>query len=349
MPFLGLRLPVLLLFFLGFPCLWLLWIGVYVITPGPPSTLKQIEVVIPSRSSLSDIEKILVENKVIENDPRFSMVALLTGAAARLQAGEYAFEPGKKPLEVIELLKKGKVLYRPVTIPEGTEMVKIAEILAAEGWVDLQRFLDLAHDPEMLENLGVNADSLEGYLFPDTFYLSKGQQGEAEIIRMMVRRHFKVYQASNDIARNRGNDLPGLTHHEIITLASIVEKETGNPEERSLVAGVFLNRLARGMRLQADPTVRYGLKDNAGPLTRSELENPTEYNTYVISGLPPGPIANPGKASIEAVIAPAKTDYLYFVAKDETGHHFSKSLDEHNKAVLKYRKSKYTPILNKNP
>ncbi len=134
--------------------------------------------------------------------------------------------------------------------------------------------------------------------------------------------------------------LQGYLHHEVITLASIVEKETGNPEERPLVAGVFLNRLARGMRLQADPTVRYGLKENAGPLTRSELKNPTEYNTYVISGLPPGPITNPGKAAIEAVIAPAQTDYLYFVAKDETSHHFSRSLDEHNNAVSKYRKSK---------
>ncbi len=199
MTFLGLRFPVLFLFFLGFPCLWLLWIGVYVITPGPPSTLKQIEVVIPSRSSLSAIEKILAENKVIEKDPRFSMVARLTGAAAKLRAGEYAFEPGKKPLEVIELLKMGKVLYRPVTIPEGTEMVKVAEILAADGWVDLQRFLALVRDPENVKSLGINADSLEGYLFPDTFYLSKGQQGEKEIIELMVHRHF---QENNDIVQN---------------------------------------------------------------------------------------------------------------------------------------------------
>jgi UPF0755 protein len=119
-----------------------------------------------------------------------------------------------------------------------------------------------------------------------------------------------------------------------------VEKETGNPEERPLVASVFLNRLARGMRLQADPTVRYGLKDSAGPLTQEDLKNPTPYNTYTISGLPPGPITNPGKASIEAVISPAQTDYLYFVAKDETSHYFSRSLEEHNRAISKYRKRK---------
>jgi len=229
------------------------------------------------------------------------------------------------------------VLYRPVTIPEGTEMAKLADILAADGWVDLQRFLDLARDPEMLESLGINADSLEGYLFPDTFYLSRGQQDEAEIIRMMVHRHFQVY---DDIVQNTGNNPPAAPHHTIITLASIVEKETGNPEERPLVASVFLNRLARGMRLQADPTVRYGLKDSAGPLTQADLKNPTPYNTYTISGLPPGPITNPGKASIEAVISPAQTDYLYFVAKDETSHYFSRSLEEHNRAISKYRKRK---------
>ena len=337
MTFLGLRFPVLLLFFLAIPFLWFLWIGIYAISPGPPSARKQSEVVIPSSTSLSAIKKILAENKVIEDDPRFSMLVMLTGSAAKLRAGEYAFKPGNKPLEVIELLKNGKVLYRSATIPEGTDMTKVAEILAADGWVDLQRFLDLARAPEMLESLGVHADSLEGYLFPDTFYLSRGQQDEAEIIRMMVARHFQVF---NDIVQNTGNDLPTVSHHEIITLASIVEKETGNPEERQLVASVFLNRLERGMRLQADPTVRYGLKDAAGSLTKKELKNSTPYNTYTMFGLPPGPITNPGKASIEAVISPAKTDYLYFVAKDKTSHHFSRNLEEHNRAILKYRKSK---------
>ncbi|MGB3648802.1 MAG: endolytic transglycosylase MltG [Desulfobulbales bacterium] len=337
MTFLGLRLPVLLLIFLAIPFLWLLWLGVYAISPGPPSAAKQIEVLIPSRTGLSAIKKILAENRVIKDDPRFSMLVRLTGAGTKLRAGEYAFEPGQKPLQVIDLLKKGKVLFRPVTIPEGTEMEMVAAILAADGWVDLQRFLDLARAPEILESLGINAESLEGYLFPDTFYLSREQQDEAEIIQMMVARHFQVFNA---IVQDTGNDLATLSHHEIITLASIVEAETGNSEERPLVASVFLNRLARGMRLQADPTVRYGLKEDAGPLTQKDLKNPTPYNTYIISGLPPGPITNPGKASIEAVISPAQTDYLYFVAKDESSHHFSRNLEEHNKAVSKYRKSK---------
>lgn len=337
MVFLGLRFRVLLFLILGFPLLWFLWIVAYAMTPGPPSTAKQIEVIVPRHTNLPAIEKILADHKVIQHDPRFSMLAILTGSATKLRAGEYAFEPGRKPLEVIELLKKGKVLYREVAIPEGTETEKVAEILAADSWIDEQRFLDLARDSELLKILGINADSLEGYLFPDTYYLSRSQLDETGIIRMMVERQKAVY---NDIVKGVDINASGLTAHEIITLASIVEKETGNAEERPLVASVFLNRLARGMRLQADPTVRYGLKDHAGPLTKNELKKPTTYNTYIISGLPPGPITNPGKASIEAVVSPAQTDYLYFVAKDETSHHFSRSLKEHNKAILQYRQSK---------
>jgi len=338
MTFHGTRLPALLLLILGIPLLWLLWIGVYAFSPGPSATAGRIEVVIPSRTGLSTIEKILAENKVIEDDARFSMLAVLTGAATRMRAGEYAFVPGGTPLDVINLLERGKVLYRPVTIPEGTDMIRAAEMLqAADDWFDMQRFLQLAHDPAMLEKLGVEGDSLEGYLFPDTYLLSKGQQSEADIIRMMVHKHFLVYEG---IVRQAGNDPPELSHHQIVTLASIVEKETGIPEERPLVASVFLNRLARGMRLQADPTVRYGLQDPAGPLSRDDLQNSSPYNTYRIFGLPPGPITNPGKASIEAVIFPARTKYLYFVAKDDKSHYFSETLGEHNRAVSTYRKKK---------
>jgi UPF0755 protein len=190
---------------------------------------------------------------------------VVTGAAAKLRAGEYAFAPGTKPLDVIALLKKGKVLYRAVTIPEGTELAKIAGLLAADGWVDLQHFLDLAREPQLLAELGVAADSLEGHLFPDTYYLSRDQQDAADIIRMMVDNHFKVF---NDLTGKTGSYPLELTHHGIVTLASIVEKETGNPEERGLVAVVFLNRLAQGMRLQADPTVRYSKQENMGLLNK---------------------------------------------------------------------------------
>lgn len=335
MTILGLRLPFFFLFFFGFPLLWLLWIGFYAIYPGPASAEKQIEVVIPARTRVSEIEKILADKKVIRDDPRFSMLAIMTGAAKRLRAGEYIFKGGERPLAIIDILKKGQVLYRPVTMPEGTEMARMADILATGEWIDRDRFLDLTHDPEFARELGVAAGSLEGYLFPDTYYLSRGQQDEKEIIRMMVSRHFQVYK---EIIGNGDSDSQGLTHHEIITLASIVEKETGLPQERPLVASVFLNRLEKGMRLQADPTVLYGLSDHTGALTQAELKNPTPYNTYTIKGLPPGPISNPGKAAIQAVLLPAETDFLFFVSKDDSSHFFSRTLQEHNQAVSRYRK-----------
>jgi UPF0755 protein len=337
MTIIGLRLPVFCLFFFGVPLFWLLWIGVYAISPGPQYSNSKIDVVIPARTRVSEIENILADKKIIRDDRRFSMLAILTGAAKKLRAGEYRFEPGKKPLAIIDRLKKGKVLYRPVTMPEGTEMSKVADILAAEGWVDRTRFFDLAYDPGILRKMEIEADSLEGYLFPDTYYLSRGQQDEEGIIRMMVTRHFQIY---NELSGNSDTDIHSLTHHEIITLAAIVEKETGLPSERALVASVFLNRLGKGIRLQADPTVRYGQSDIIGPLRQSDLKNPTPYNTYVIKGLPPGPITNPGEAAIQAVISPAKTDYLYFVLKNDGSHHFSRTLKEHNRALARYRDSK---------
>jgi len=336
MTFLGLRLPVALLFFLCFPVLWLLWIGAYAIRPGPPA-IGQIEVVIPARASLSAIAEILAEKKVIRFGNRFSMLAMLTGSGTNLKAGEYVFAPGKTPLEVIASLKRGEVFYRSVTIPEGTEMAKIVEILSAEGWVDYQVFWDLVHDPETAADFGIQGGNLEGYLFPDTYYLSRGQQGGAEIIRMMVDKHFKVF---NELEEGSAVFPLSLTHHEIVTLASIVEKETGLAEERGLIAGVFLNRLARGMRLQADPTVRYSLGKNTGPLSRADLETVSLYNTYKTFGMPPGPICNPGREAIKAVLFPTESDYLYFVAKDDKSHHFSRTLAEHNKAVSQYRKGK---------
>lgn len=334
MTLLGLRLPVFCFFFLGFPLLWLVWIGIYAISPGPSSPDAVIDVVIPARTRVAEIEHILAENKVIKDDSRFSMLALLAGAAKKLRAGEYRLETGQRPLAVIGLLKKGKVLYRPVTIPEGTEMSGVADILAAEGWIDRRRFLDLVHEAELLRDMGVEAQSLEGYLFPDTYYLSRGQQDEEKIIRMMVARHFQIFDKLMENAERKDH---GLTHHEIISLAAIVEKETGLSRERPLVASVFLNRLEKGMRLQADPTVRYGNPDKTGALRQSELEKNTPYNTYVIKGLPRGPIANPGEAAIEAVILPAETDYLYFVSKNDGSHHFSRTLKEHNRAVARYR------------
>jgi UPF0755 protein len=337
MTILGLRLPAFCLFFIGFPLLWLVWIGVWAVSPGPVSAVESEDIVIPVHARVSEIGRLLSTRKIISENNYFSVLTMLTGSAKKLRAGEYRLKTGQSPLAIIEILKKGKVLYRQVTLPEGVSTAEIADILEVDGWIDREQFWSLANDPELLADFGIHGSSVEGYLFPDTYNFSKGQQDEKGIIRMMVNRHFQVYQElQQGMVANQHN----LTHHEIITLAAIVEKETYLAKERPLVASVFLNRLEKNMRLQADPTVRYGNTGINGPLRKSELKRKTPYNTYIITGLPPGPISNPGEAAIQAVMFPARTDFLYFVSKNNGSHHFSRTLKEHNRAVARYRDGK---------
>lgn len=326
----------LFLFLVGFPVFWLGWLVLYIIMPGPSSGAAHLEVVIPKASSFHTIKEILADRGVIRDDARFTMLAGLMGMASRLRAGEYSLRPGLKPYQVLEILAAGKVVRRKVTIPEGVDIYRVADILAADGWVERIRFLDLLHDPALISELGLSVPSLEGYLFPDSYSLSREQQDEQAIIRMMVMRLFQVLNGIPADIVNRTS----LSRHEILTLASVVEKETAQDFERPLIAGVFLNRLKKNMPLQADPTVAYGRPEFSGKLTRRDLETPTPYNTYLIKGLPPGPIGNPGRMAIMAVLEPAVEPHLYFVARnDGTGtHQFSKTLREHNRAVARYRR-----------
>lgn len=327
-----------LLFFLaGFPLFWLLWLSSYGFLPAPVPPRPTIDpaaiVTIPRSAGLSRISDILADSGVIAGDPRFVMLARLLGHGQGLQAGEYLLPFGQSPYRVMSILAAGEVYYRPVTIPEGNTVEQAAAILAADGWVDKERFLGICRDSRFIKSLGLDVASLEGYLFPDTYLFSRGQQNEAGIVKAMVARFMEVVGALDADSVRSGD----LTLHEIITLASIVEKETAQPGERPLVARVFLNRLQRNMRLQADPTVGYGRLVAGDRLTRHDLQEPTPYNTYLIRGLPPGPIANPGRASIEAVLRPAAGRYLYFVSKNDGSHHFSLTLAEHNRAVARYQ------------
>lgn len=313
---------------------WGLWLWSYAASPGPLSSAQgPVHVYIPARTTFSGIEKILTEQGVIRKDRRFFHLARYLKLTQKLKAGEYLFTPGQTPSQVLRLLEAGSTVHWPVTIPEGSNIYQIADILAAGNWAERQAFLDLVRDPQFLARFGIEAASLEGYLFPDTYNLMRGQSLD-EIVGMMVRKGKEVRAALGDLGRNE----LGLTPHEVLTLASIVEKETATPEERPLIARVFLNRLERGMRLQTDPTVIYGLTDFDGNLTRKDLRHPTPYNTYVVKGLPPGPIANPGREAVAAVLHPARESYLYFVSKNDGSHHFSKTLAEHNRAVRKYQK-----------
>jgi UPF0755 protein len=293
---------------------------------------------IPAKTSLAGIEKILVESGVIPPGRGFYYLARVSRLSQRLQAGEYLFTPGQTPYQILRTLAAGTTVRWAVTIPEGATIYQLADILAAGGWGERELFLKLVRDPEIIARHEVRAESLEGYLFPDTYQLRRGQDPR-EIIRLMVERGKQVRQELGDL---RNNEM-GLSPHQVLTLASIVEKETAVPEERPLIARVFLNRLRLGMRLQTDPTVIYGLIDFNGNLTRKDLQTPTPYNTYLINGLPPGPIANPGRAAIAAVLHPVADPSLYFVSKNDGTHHFSRDLAEHNRAVLKYQKGGGAP------
>ena len=312
-----------------------LWLWSYAVTPMPMRAGANPHVLIPAKTSLAGIEKILVENGVIPPGRGFYYLARVSRLSQRLQAGEYLFTPGQTPYQILCTLAAGSTVRWSVTIPEGANMYQLADILAKGGWGERELFLKLMRDPEMLARYGVPAASLEGYLFPDTYQLVRGQNPK-EIIGLMVERGRKVRQ---ELGGLRDNPLD-LSPHQVLTLASIVEKETAVPEERPRIAGVFLNRLRLGMRLQTDPTVIYGLADFDGNLTKKDLSTPTPYNTYLINGLPPGPIANPGRASIVAVLHPAAESYLYFVSKNDGTHYFSCDLPEHNRAVCKYQKSR---------
>lgn len=240
---------------------------------------------------------------------------------------------GGVTLDLQKALREGKVQVRHVTIPEGATLRQIAALLAVEGLVDGEQFLELAMDSSVASSYVPEAETLEGFLFPDTYEFVEGQTEDA-IIEAMVQRFFQAFPIEDKL---RASQL-GRSLHDIVTLASIVEKEAVVDREKPIIAGVFYNRLKKGMRLQADPTVLYG-RHRRGRIRTRDLRANHPYNTYIHRGLPPGPIASPGAAALKAALEPAQVNYLYFVSKNNGTHHFSKTLREHNRAVRKYQLS----------
>jgi peptidoglycan lytic transglycosylase G len=291
-------------------------------------------VVIPKGSTVKEINRVLASADLATEDIRFLLMARYLGLAAKLQAGEFALHHGQTPAELLKELATAKPIQHAVTIPEGRTIVDIAEIFAAGGWCDREEFIRLAGDPDFLRSLGLETrKNLEGYLYPDTYYLTRKGQTTADLLRMQVRHFFAVW---NDLSTT---DPTELSPYEVLILASMVEKETGKAAERPIIAGVFHNRLQKGMRLQSDPTVMYGIENFSGRLSRKDLQTPSPYNTYTLKRLPAGPICNPGKDALEAVLYPEQSKFLYFVSKNDGSHKFSKSLREHINAVNKYQRS----------
>jgi UPF0755 protein len=240
------------------------------------------------------------------------------------------------PLSALELLGRltGPSDAKPVTLAEGLTVREMVRALSAAGYGSEESFLCVLDDPTFLAEEELPAAGAEGYLFPDTYALPLAMPAE-RILRTMIRRHREM---AGPTFAFRAADL-GLTGHQAVTLASLVEEETGRPEERRLVASVFVNRLRRGMPLQSDPTVIYGREPGGDrTITRTDLRRPTPYNTYTIPGLPPAPIANPGRAALEAAVDPAPTDYLYFVSRGDGSHEFTATLAAHNAAVARWRR-----------
>jgi UPF0755 protein len=289
-------------------------------------------VFIPKGSSVEEIGNLLEAAGLVDADPRFLLLTRILGVASRLPAGEFILDANQNPVDLINQLADAKPVQHQLTVVEGLRMEEIAELFAASDWIDKDRFLSLARDPGVIASFGLDGvASLEGYLFPDTYLLTKPSPGEEKILARLVNRALEVYDSLD-----RGDS--DLSRHQVFTLASIVEKETGKADERPVIASVFHNRLMRRMKLQSDPTVIYGINGFTGPLTKRDLKTPTPYNTYAIDGLPPGPICSPGGESLQAAMKPANTGYLYFVSRNDGSHYFSTSLREHNQAVRKYQR-----------
>jgi UPF0755 protein len=285
-------------------------------------------------ATLNEVTSELESKRIITGKRLFLLWARLMGYSRSIKAGEYRLSSGMPPLKILETLSKGIVITHPVTIPEGFTIRQIGELLEEKGLVNKDEFLSITGDPEVAKRYGICGHSLEGYLYPDTYQFGRGLS-PMSVVEVMIKHFWEVTGPFREKIEQSG-----MTIEEVITLSSIVEKETGRAEERPIIASVFLNRLKKRMRLESDPTVIYGIKDFSGNLKKKHLTQRTPYNTYVTRGLPPGPIANPGKEAIEAVLFPAKTDYLYFVSKNDGSHHFSKTLVEHNRAVEIYQKKK---------
>lgn len=290
-------------------------------------------VVIPEGAAFSQVAQILEREGLIKSRSAFMWLGKRQEAERKIRPGEYELHAALPPDEILSKLTAGRVVLHSVTIPEGYTINQIADVLAEHRITDKAEFIRLAHDKSFVKTLGVPADSVEGYLYPDTYRFPRPTAGK-DVMKTMVDQLAHVLTSE---WQGRAKEMR-LTTHEVLTLASVIEKETGAGDERPHIASVFHNRLKKKIPLQSDPTVIYGLPNFDGNLRKKDLSHPSPYNTYRWPGLPPGPIASPGAGSIRAALYPIPTSDLYFVSKNDGTHQFSATLVEHNKAVEKYQK-----------
>ncbi len=304
-------------------------------TPRAEWSGSEIVVELPRGMSARAMLDVLAEHGVLRHPALAGLYLRWHGGAGSLHAGEYRFDHPVSTFEVLERLRRGDVLLHPVTLPEGLDLAEVARRLQEAGLHDAAVLEAAFRNPAAIRDLDPEAPDLEGYLFPDTYLFSK-EETPPRIAEVMVRR-FREAVGETYAARAAG---VGLSLRQAVTLASMIEKETSVPDERGRISRVFHNRLARGMKLQCDPTVRFALERAGKPigrLTYRDLELDSPYNTYRVGGLPPGPICSPGKASLDAAVDPTAGDELYFVASPDGGHRFSATLEGHLRAVAEWR------------
>ena len=311
------------------------WLAYALCEPYQGFSKEGIYVDVPRGASARTIARLLAENGVVRS--RIAFEALCRWRSrTHLQAGEYFFNHSVNALDVFQAMAEGRVYVVAMVVPEGADKFEIAALLEQRRLTSRAAFLEAVRDPTPIRDLAPGARSLEGFLFPATYEFPRHITGQ-EIAAAMTRRFREAWGSLPEASRSR-DDLPV---GQVVTLASLVERETPLPAERAMVAAVFANRLRRGLALQCDPTVIYALEladKYNGSLDSGDLDFDSPYNTYRHPGLPPGPIANPGVASLRAALEPVPVDYLYFVANTHGGHFFSRTLQEHNQNVARYRR-----------
>jgi UPF0755 protein len=297
------------------------------VAPFPDRTI-----VVPPGTSFGRVAEQLHGAGIVASPAQFKLLARLRGDAPKIQSGEYLFVEPATPGRVLDRLVAGDIIRLQLTVPEGFSLFEIAGKLQRLEFADMSSFLSLTTDQAFIRSLGIEAPSLEGYLFPETYTF-----GSRTTSRQLLTAMVGQFKNHTPPALLQQAEKQGLDLHQLVTLASIIQKEAGNNREMPLISAVFHNRLNMGMPLQADPTVIYGIKEFDGNLTRKHLLDPTPYNTYRIPGLPHGPITNPGSEALQAAANPASVNYLYFVSRGDGSHQFSATLREHNAAVRRYQ------------
>lgn len=315
----------------SFLIMTLLYAAFEILVPSH-TVARNTEIEIPRGATFKQVVDILAGENLIRDKKIFLLLGRLTGADRKIRAGFYSIWPNMSPWDIFKIIRKGRIIEYEVKVLEGDSLFEVADAFSKAGIANYDDVMRISKDPEFLSSHDIEAPSVEGYIFPDTYMIPKGVKAEDALGSMIDRMREKY-----SVELLEKTEKTGMTETEVLTLASIIEKEAIVDSERPLISAVYHNRLKKHMPLQADPTCIYGIKSSKEKITKADLQRKTPYNTYVINGLPPGPIASPGLKSIIAALNPANVPYLYFVSNNDGTHIFSVTLSQHAEAVRAYR------------